>query len=506
MSEPAAVQRNDEHITLFAEQENIHPLKVSGTFRKLKWFFLVNMLAAYYIAPFLRWDRGPNAPGQAILFDIPNRRFYMGPIEIWPQEVYYFTGVLMVASLLLFLTTAVAGRVWCGFWCPQTIWTDLFVMVERWIEGDRRKRIALDKAPWNFDKIRKRVLKHSVWIVISWWTGGALVLYFADAYQLVGGLTTDVTTFLGQIFSLQIPTMPVYITAWVWISIFAGTTYLLAGIAREQVCIYMCPWPRIQAALTDPEALNVTYRYDRGEPRGSVKKQQKVAATGAATGDCIDCNQCVWVCPTGTDIRLGMQLSCINCGLCIDACNNIMAKVGRPTGLIAFDTDLNIERRMKGDQNSFKPVRPRTLIYLVALLIAIGLMGWSLMNRTVTGINVLHDRNPLYVEEGDGSVMNGFTVRMLNMERKNRRFTLHVKGPDGAKITKVSEGMFVFKKSPEGLFIVNVKPDTTRELRVIVVLRAGKANVRSEPLTFFAKDLETGEQLSRSDFFKGPGQ
>ena len=498
--------KQSEPKSLFAEHHKIHPLKVSGLFRKIKWFFLINMLAAYYIAPFLRWDRGADTPNQLILIDIPSRRFYFGPIEIWPQEVYYFTGILMVASLLLFLTTAVAGRVWCGWWCPQTIWTDLFVTVERWIEGDRRKRIALDKAPWSLEKFTKRFLKHSAWMVIAWWTGGVLVLYFADAYQLVGGLTNDVKTFLGQVFSLQMPTMPEYITAWVWITIFAGTTYLMAGVAREQVCIYMCPWPRIQAALTDTEALNVTYRYDRGEPRGSIKKSKKLAQQGATTGDCIDCNQCVWVCPTGTDIRLGMQLSCINCGLCIDACNNIMQKVGRPKGLIAFDTDLNIERRMKGEKNRFKPVRPRTLVYLFGLIIASGLMAWSLMNRTVTGINVLHDRNPVYILEGDGAIVNGFTVRMLNMERKTRRFALTVSGLKGATITKVSEGMFTFKKSKDGHFIVDVGPDKTRELRVIVTLVSGNKKPKSAPLLFVAKDLETGKTLSRSDFFKGPGK
>ncbi len=504
MSDTAAGQ--DEGASLFAEHENIHPLKVSGTFRRLKWFFLINMLAAYYFAPFLRWSRGENAPDQFILFDIPNRRFYLGPIEIWPQEVYYFTGILMVASLLLFLTTAIAGRVWCGWWCPQTIWTDLFVTVERWVEGDRRKRIALDKAPWSLNKFVKRFLKHSIWILIAWWTGGVLVLYFADAYELVGGLANDFTTFFSQILSLQVPSAPNHPGAWIWIAIFTGTTYLMAGIAREQVCIYMCPWPRIQASLTDQEALEVTYRYDRGEPRGSVKKSKKLAQQGEKTGDCIDCNQCVWVCPTGTDIRLGMQLSCINCGLCIDACNNIMKKVGRPTGLIAYDTDLNIERRQRGEKNRYKPIRPRTLIYLFALFLSIGLITWSLMNRTITGINVLHDRNPVYVEEGDGSIMNAFTVRMLNMERRDRRFTLSVSGPEGVKITKVSEGMYLFKKNDKGEFVVDVGPDTTRELRVLVVRPPGKAKPRSEPLLFTARDVDTGEVLTRSDFFKGPGK
>jgi cytochrome c oxidase accessory protein FixG len=440
-----------------------------------------------------------------ILFDIPNRRFYFGPIEIWPQEVYYFTGVLLVASFLLFLTTALAGRVWCGWWCPQTIWTDLYMLVERWVEGDRRQRIALDKAPWSVGKLFKKSLKHILWMVIAWWTGGVLVLYFGDAYQLVSGLTNDFVTFWKEIFSLQVPSSPQYLTAWVWIWIFFGTTYLLAGFAREQVCIYMCPWPRIQAALTDADALNVTYRYDRGEPRGSVKRAKKLALQGIETGDCVDCNQCVWVCPTGTDIRLGTQLSCINCGLCIDACNNVMEKLGRPRNLIAFDTDLNIENRLHHERTAYHFVRPRTLIYLAGMLITMGLMAWGLANRTVTGINVLHDRNPLFIQQSDGSLMNGYTIRMLNMEHKVRRFTLDVTGLPGLRISKVTEGLFAFKQNGDGVFVIEVPEDKTRELRVLVVQPKQAQPPRSEPIVFTAKDVDTGETLSRSDFFKGPG-
>jgi len=490
---------------LFEEHKKIYPLNVSGLFRKLKWFFLINMLAFYFVGPFFRWSRGADNPSQMILLDIPNRRFYFGPIEIWPQEVYYFTGILMVAALLLFLTTAVAGRIWCGWWCPQTIWVDLYMFFERLIEGDRRQRMALDKAPMSFGKFIKKVLKHSIWLFIGFITGLALVLYFGDAFEVLAGIGNDIATFFSQLASLQIPDMPQYMSAWLWITITTGMTYLMAGFAREQMCIYMCPWPRIQAALTDTEALNVTYRYDRGEPRGSIKKAKKLAAQGVSSGDCVDCNQCVWVCPTGTDIRLGMQLSCINCGLCIDACNNIMTKLGRSRGLIAFDTDLNIERRIKGEKNKFRPVRPRTLIYFFGLLLAAGLMAYGLTHRSVTGINVLHDRNPVFVEEGDGSIMNGFTIRMLNMESKERRFSLKVTGIDGLKIRKVSEGMYAFKRGADGKFIVNVTSDTTRELRVLVELPPRADKPRSETITFTAKDLETGETLARSDFFKGPG-
>jgi cytochrome c oxidase accessory protein FixG len=492
--------QNTKGEQLFAEHKKIYPKKNPGKFRIVKTFFMVNMFLVYYSLPFIRWDRGPDAPSQGVLFDIPNRRFYYFPVEIWPQEVYYFTGLLMVAALLLFLTTAVAGRIWCGWWCFQTVYTDLFVMIERVIEGNRNKRIKLDKSSWSMSKFFKKLLKHSIWLVISFWTIVTLMAYFTDVFVLLPGLWNDVKNAATLQFS-QIE----YVTSWTFIAILTFTTYMAAGIAREQVCIYMCPYPRIQAALIDEQALNVTYRYDRGEPRGSKKKKKKLEAQGVYMGDCIDCDQCVWACPTGTDIRLGNQLSCVNCGLCIDACNIVMKKVGLPTGLIKFDTDLNIERSQKGKANKTKIVRPRTVIYVVAIIISIGAMGYGLTNRSITGINVLHDRNPLYVEEGDGSVMNAFTVRMLNMERKTRRFSLRVSGPAGVTISKVSEGMYIFEKSANGDFIVDIGPDTTRELRVIVIQPAGSTKLKSEPLLFMAKDLDTGETLSRSDFFKGPG-
>jgi cytochrome c oxidase accessory protein FixG len=333
------------------------------------------------------------------------------------------------------------------------------------------------------------------------WTIIILMAYLTDVYELLPGLWNDFKNMVMFNFSAI-----EYSTSWVFISSLTFTTYMAAGIAREQVCIYMCPYPRIQAALIDEEALNVTYRYDRGEPRVSLKQKKKMEAAGEHMGDCIECDQCVWACPTGTDIRLGNQLSCVNCGLCIDACNVIMKKVGLPTGLIAFDTDLNIERRQKGENNKFKTVRPRTILYTVAIAISIGLIGWGLTHRTVTGINVLHDRNPLYVQEGDGSIMNAYTVRMLNMERKTRRFNLSVSGLEGLKISKITEGMYSFKKSDKGGFIVTVEPDTTRELRIIVVLPSSSKISTSETMVFTAKDIDTGESLTRSDFFKGPGE
>lgn len=332
-SGPAHSEPPDDE-PLYAARKKIYPQHVTGTFRTVKWTVLFITLGIYYLLPFVRWDRGPNAPHQAVLIDLPARRFYFFFIEIWPQEVYYLTGLLIIAAMTLFLMNAVAGRVWCGYLCPQTVWTDLFVTIERWIEGDRREHLLRDRQPWNFERAARAASKHFWWIMIAWWTGGAWVLYFADAPTLVKNLATFQAPF----------------AAYAFIGILTFTTYALAGWMREQVCVYMCPWPRIQAALTDEYALNVTYRYDRGEPRASLKKSEAMHAQGQPAGDCIDCQQCVHVCPTGVDIRNGPDLGCIQCGLCIDACDAVMAKIGRPARLISYDTDINIKRRQEGLQ------------------------------------------------------------------------------------------------------------------------------------------------------------
>ena len=338
---------------------------MNGTFRRIKWAVLIVTLGIYYFLPFVRWDRGPNAPSQAVLLDLPGRRFYFFFIEIWPQEVYYLTGLLILAAMALFLMNALAGRVWCGYLCPQTVWTDLFITIERWIEGDRREHLLRDRQPWNFERIARTASKHFWWLMIAWWTGGAWVLYFADAPTLVKDLAT-----------FQAP-----LAAYAFIGILTFTTYALAGWMREQVCVYMCPWPRIQAALTDEYALNVTYRYDRGEPRASLKKAAALHEHGQPAGDCIDCLQCVHVCPTGVDIRGGPNLGCIQCGLCIDACDAVMAKIGRPTRLIAYDTDINIKRREQGLPSVYNLLRTRTLLYAVIIVLVGAVMAYTLATR-----------------------------------------------------------------------------------------------------------------------------
>jgi cytochrome c oxidase accessory protein FixG len=467
---------------LYQARRRIYPQSVSGTFRRIKWIALVVTLGIYYLLPFVRWDRGLNAPNQAVLVDFPGRRFYFFFIEIWPQEVYFFTGLLVLAALTLFLMNAVAGRVWCGYLCPQTVWTDLFMLIERWTEGDRRERMQADAAPWTFAKIRRKAAKHFLWLIVAWWTGGAWVLYFADAPTLVWQLAT-----------FQAPAI-----AWISIGVLTFTTYSLAGLLREQVCTYMCPWPRIQAALTDEYALNVTYRYDRGEPRHSLKKSEALRAKGLPSGDCIDCNQCVAVCPVGVDIRKGLQLDCIQCGLCIDACDNVMTKIGRPTRLIAYDTDINIQRRLEHNPEIYRIVRPRTVLY-AALIVVVGLvMLTALATRKDVGVSVIHDRNPVFVRLSDGSLRNGFAIRLLNKELETRAFAIGVEGLPGAEIEVVGETSRL-----EGRPVVEVGPDQTREVRMLVTFH--EPTLRgSWPLTVRITDLASGRSAEARDHFLGP--
>ena len=259
---PVPAADDDDEPPLYLARRKIFPQSVHGTFRRIKWIVLIVTLGIYYFLPFVRWNRGPNAPDQAVLIDFPGSRFYFFFIEIWPQEVYFFTGLLIIAAMTLFLMNAVAGRVWCGYLCPQTVWTDLFLAIERFVEGDRREQIIAETGPWTAQRIARKGIKHFLWLMVAWWTGGAWVLYFSDAPTLVKDLATG-----------QAPLM-----AYLWIAGLTVTTYALAGHMREQVCTYMCPWPRIQAALTDEYALNVAYRFDRGEPRASVKKSEQLQA------------------------------------------------------------------------------------------------------------------------------------------------------------------------------------------------------------------------------------
>jgi len=473
----------DDDIPLYTPRRKIYPQSTHGTFRRIKWAVLLITLGIYYILPFVRWDRGPNAPSQAVLVDIPARRFYFFFIEIWPQEIYYLTGLLILAAIGLFLMNAIAGRVWCGYLCPQTVWTDLFFAVERFIEGDRREHMQRDARKWTAETWARKGVKHFIWLMIAWWTGGAWVLYFADAPTLVKDLAT-----------FQAP-----LVAYAFIGILTFTTYTLAGHMREQVCLYMCPWPRIQAALTDEYALNVTYRYDRGEPRTAAAQAQLLRAQGKAAGDCVNCKQCVRVCPTGVDIRNGSDLGCIQCGLCIDACDAMMTKIGRATGLIGYDTDINIKRRLEGKPGFVKIMRMRTVLYTAVIAIAGGMMLFTLATRASEGISVIHDRNPMYVRLSDGSLRNAYTIRIVNKQLKHRDFLVSVIGLPASEVAFVG-----LPEREDGRAVVDVGPDQTREVRLTVTDFSGTPPAPSTTVLFRMTDIDTGEVANMRDHFFGP--
>ncbi len=461
---------------LYAKRTKIFPRAVAGRYRAGKWAVLAATLGVYYLLPWIRWDRGPNAPDQAVLIDFPGQRFYFFFIEIWPQEVYYVTGLLILAALALFLVTSIAGRVWCGYACPQTVWTDLFLWVERRVDGDRNARMRLDRARWTGRKLVRRAAKHGIWLLIAVATGGAWVFYFADAPTLAADLAR-----------FDAPTV-----SYLFIGVLTGTTYLLAGHAREQVCTYMCPWPRIQGAMLDEHSLLVTYRRKRGEPRGPHKRGQG----WEGRGDCVDCRACVAVCPMGIDIRDGNQLECINCALCVDACNDIMDRVGRPRGLIAYDTlaglaDPSEDAAGRSLWHRLRLLRPRTVLYAVSMTLVGAVMLATLLSRNDTEITVLRDRNPLFVQLSDGSFRNGYTVKLRNKRHETRRFRILAEGLPRAALSAVGGGGEV-----------SVGPDRLRTVRIYV---AAPVSATPEAVTRFdivAADLETGQRYPHATTFR----
>lgn len=461
-------QQPEHPPSLYEKRNQIYPKLAHGKFRSFKWLVMAVTLGIYYLIPWIRWPRGEGIPDQAVLADFEGEKFYFFFLEIWPQEIYYLGGLLILAALALFLVTSLFGRVWCGYTCPQTVWTDLYIWVERAFEGDRAARMRLDHQPMSFNKAWRKIGKHIVWLLIAFLTGGAFILYWHDA-------PTIARTF----FTGEAP-----LTAYFFAGILTFTTYALAGTMREQVCTYLCPWPRIQGALTDEHALNVTYRYDRGEPRGPHRKDQ----SWEGRGDCIDCKQCIQVCPMGIDIRDGAQLECIHCALCIDACDDIMKKVDRPTGLIAYDTDVAVAARACGEKPRYKLLRTRTVLYAILIAAISLLMVWGYTSKSTYEFNVLKDRSPPFIRLSDGRIRNGYTLKLVNKSTDVRAVDISVEGLPEADFEIIGLG-----SAPDGGSL-QVTTDAHGVARYRLLVTASPESLpRRTTLTVQIKDVATGE-------------
>ncbi len=449
---------------LYAKRDKIQPREVHGLFAWLRNSALVLLLGFYYIIPWVQYsDR------QAILFDLPARKFYIFELIIWPQDFIFLAALLMIAAFTLFFVTALAGRVWCGYTCPQTVWTGAFVWIESKIEGGRSRRLKLDRAPWSTHKVIRRGGKHLAWVLFALWTGFTFVGYFSPIVEL------------GQ-RSLQFALGP-----WesFWIFFYGLATYGNAGWLREQVCIYMCPYARFQSVMFDPNTLIISYDKARGEARGPRKRSADPAEKGL--GDCIDCTICVQACPTGIDIRDGLQYQCIGCAACIDACDDVMDKMGYDKGLVRYTT----ENELMGKAS--KIFRPRIIIYAVILSVLFGSVIWGLVHREIVSLDVIRDRNALYRENNEGLIENIYTLKIINKHEQAHQFSLSAAGLPGLILLTDQQTVSVGSGEVRNVIV---------RLQVDPVDLAGK---RAHEVTFTVKaDDDSGFTTVEEARFLGP--
>ena len=391
---------------LYAKHKKVYPREVHGLFANLRVLGVVTLLGLFYGVAWLQWDGH-----QAVLFDLPARKFYVFGLTFWPQDFFFFAWLLVIAALALFFFTALAGRLWCGYACPQTVWTEAFLWIERKIEGSRNQQIKRDKSQMSASKFRVKALKHFIWLAFALFTGFTFVGYFTPIRELAVAMAS---------FSLG---------PWetFWIFFYGFATYGNAGWMREQVCIYMCPYARFQSAMFDKDTLIISYDGERGEPRGSRKKNVDPKQQGL--GDCVDCTLCVQVCPTGIDIRDGLQYQCIGCAACIDVCDQVMEKMGYEKGLVRYTT----ENAMAGIKNHI--MRPRTIIYAILLVTLSGGLIYEISQRVPLELGIIRDRNSLYRETSEGLVENVYILKIINMDEQAHQYDLEVSGLEGLELT-----------------------------------------------------------------------
>ncbi|HJW23915.1 MAG TPA: cytochrome c oxidase accessory protein CcoG [Rhodocyclaceae bacterium] len=445
MTKPPAAG-NPVAVSLYEKHRTIYARAAQGMFANWRIALVLLTQLVFYGAPWLEWNGR-----QAILFHLVERKFYLFGLVLWPQDVIYLAVLLIISAYALFLVTAVAGRLFCGYACPQTVYTEVFMWIENWVEGERNARMKLDKEPMSARKLRIKATKHALWILVGLWTGFTLVCYFTPVNELMEEAKT---------FSFS---------GWetFWIFFYGGFTYLMAGFMREQVCKYMCPYARFQSVMFDPDTLIITYDQERGEPRGARKKGADLKAQGL--GQCVDCGICVQVCPTGIDIRKGLQYECIGCAACIDACDGVMDKVGYPRGLVRYSTENAGSQHLSRREIVGRIVRPRILLYTAILMAIVGTTGWFIGHRIPLKVDVIRDRATLTREAEDGSIENIYMLRFMNTDERPHRYRIGISGLDGIGVSS-SE--------------VEVPAASLKEMPMVVHAPPGSGKSGSNPVHF----------------------
>ncbi|TSE25061.1 cytochrome c oxidase accessory protein CcoG [Tepidimonas sediminis] len=443
---PKVASDEEIEISLYAARKKIYPRAVTGLFAKWRWFFVWLTQLVFYGLPWLTWGQR-----QAVLFDLEARRFYIFGLVLYPQDFIYLTGILVVSALSLFLFTAIAGRLWCGYACPQTVYTEIYLWLEKLFEGDRSARMRLDQGPWNANKILRKTGKQLAWIAVGLWTGFTFAGYFTPIRELGHAvLTWDLGPW--QTF---------------WIFFYGFATYGNAGYMREQVCKYMCPYARFQSAMFDKDTMIVTYDARRGEPRGARKKSADPKALGL--GDCIDCTLCVQVCPTGIDIRNGLQYECIGCGACADVCDEVMEKMGYPKGLVKYSTQNGMAHGWTRAQMIRRAFRPRVLVYSAILLTIVAALGVSLWLRVPLKVDVIRDRGALARLVEMGRIENVYRIQFMNASEHERELAITVEGLPGIEVASEPS--------------VHLLPTEVRSVAVRVQVPPGQPS-GTHPITF----------------------
>ncbi|RYF51934.1 MAG: cytochrome c oxidase accessory protein CcoG [Comamonadaceae bacterium] len=463
---PADTSSQGEMVSLYEAQKKIYPRSISGVFARWRWAMVFLTQLVFYGLPWLEWGQR-----QMVLFDLGARRFYIFGLVLYPQDFIYLTGLLIISALSLFLFTAVAGRLWCGFACPQTVYTEMFMWIEHKIEGDRSARLRLDQGGWTFEKVRKKFFKQLVWIAVALWTGFTFVGYFVPIRELATELLALASGW--ELF---------------WVLFYGFATYGNAGYMREQVCKYMCPYARFQSAMFDKDTLVVSYDVARGEPRGPRSKTVDYQAKGL--GDCIDCTLCVQVCPVGIDIRKGLQYECIGCGLCVDACNTVMDKMHYPQGLIRFATQNGVEKRWSPSQMLRRVLRPRVLIYATVLGALCTVMLASLITRTPLKVDVVRDRAALSRIVAGGKLENIYRLQIMNATEGPQRYRIAARGLEGIEVASEAE--------------VEVGAAESRWVAVRLQIPYGSAASGSHPVQFDVQAVGAAAQVMEKSVFLVP--